>query len=232
MTQTNEVPAPGIFSHDPWEQRETETNAAFAAFAFYRDMGPRRSIRTAAKEAGKNGAQGQWGLWSRTYDWVGRCRDFDRENDRQAVAAMRALMVDRQAATTELQHEIADAMLRKGLERLKAVDVDKIPEKDLPRWLDVGVKIARQAVGLPTRPEVLDEALQGAEARELEAARERELLASVVDVDEQADDEEQARAARPKTIADVMGVPPEEARHVLEALVRSNVVPLPARKSG
>ena len=72
-----------------WEQLPEEPFRAFAAFARFRDLGPRRTVRSAffslnpptryAKNKGgcTRAISGQWFNWCRKYDWGNRARAYD-----------------------------------------------------------------------------------------------------------------------------------------------------------
>lgn len=65
---------------DEWERQPEESEEAFAGFAIYRDQQPPRSLRNAAKEAGKSFSL--FGKWSTRWSWVSRAAAWDREQDR------------------------------------------------------------------------------------------------------------------------------------------------------
>jgi len=70
-----------------WDQQPQESAPAFEAFQLYRDMGAERSVRKVAERLGKNASL--IGRWSMQHGWVARARAWDREQDRQLIAAMR-----------------------------------------------------------------------------------------------------------------------------------------------
>ena len=65
---------------EDWERQPDETEEAFEGFKFYRDQAPPRSLRAAAKEAGKSFSL--FGRWSGRHNWVARASAWDREQDR------------------------------------------------------------------------------------------------------------------------------------------------------
>jgi hypothetical protein len=70
-----------------YDRQPNETAKAFAAFCIYRDMGVDRSLARTAKDfypaldstqkRPRNIAQIE--VWSRSWNWVNRCRDYDRD---------------------------------------------------------------------------------------------------------------------------------------------------------
>lgn len=79
----------------PWDRQVEETDAAWAGFVGYRDLGPaERSLVKAARNVGKHPRVFE--EWSQKWDWVARCHAFDafmdrrkREADLAEIEAMR-----------------------------------------------------------------------------------------------------------------------------------------------
>lgn len=71
----------------PYEQQPGESSRAFRAFAFYRELGPERSIDRAYTEylggAKPGRAPGQWNAWSRERAWVERASAYDAHVDQE-----------------------------------------------------------------------------------------------------------------------------------------------------
>ncbi|MFA5313040.1 MAG: hypothetical protein WC375_06985 [Methanomassiliicoccales archaeon] len=130
---------------NPWERREGETSKAYAAFCFYRDLGPDRSVPKALEACGKPiGSLSWWQLWSRTNDWVERSAAYDdHENEiiRKRLEAKRMAAIEKQA-------ELAEAMLKKVKDRVDTIEL-AFPS-DVAKWADVGTKMQRLALGEPT----------------------------------------------------------------------------------
>jgi hypothetical protein len=97
-----------------YDRSDGETAKAYAAFTIYRNMGVSRSLdRTAvefypvidsSQKRPRNIAQIQ--VWSRTYNWVSRCRDFDL--DEEAIARERKRELDRAEHDSKLEAYRAD----------------------------------------------------------------------------------------------------------------------------
>ena len=69
----------------PWERQDGETDAAWAGFTIYRDMGAERSLAKVADHIGKSS---RWvATWSTTYDWHVRAARYDSWLDRKALDA-------------------------------------------------------------------------------------------------------------------------------------------------
>jgi hypothetical protein len=71
-----------------WLRRPDESDSAFRAFACYRDLGARRSLRAVAQELGKSGSL--ISRWSAEHEWRSRVRAWDAEQDRVKREAQRA----------------------------------------------------------------------------------------------------------------------------------------------
>jgi hypothetical protein len=63
-----------------WDRQQDEGDKAFEAFALYRDLGPRRSVRSVAQKLGKSATQ--IGRWSSKHHWTSRVTVWDFEQDR------------------------------------------------------------------------------------------------------------------------------------------------------
>lgn len=59
----------------PWERRENESAKAYEAFSLYLGMGAERGLRAVGQKLGKSRAIIE--RWSRTHQWVDRCRAWD-----------------------------------------------------------------------------------------------------------------------------------------------------------
>jgi hypothetical protein len=71
-----------------YDRQDGETTKAYAAFTIYRDMGTSRSIKATAQNfytpvspqnCPRNISQIE--RWSSIWNWVERCRDYDRDNE-------------------------------------------------------------------------------------------------------------------------------------------------------
>jgi hypothetical protein len=161
-----------------------ESARAFEAFRHYRDLGASRSTAKVAQELGK--AKTLIDRWSADWSWVRRAAAWDEEQDR----VWRAAASVRQAEMARRHVEMARQVQEKLLQRLNTLTVDEIGVRDLPRLLDIAVKIERQAMGVdnskaavdvPTTPTLLPvdysrKLMSTPEGRDL-AARQIELLA-------------------------------------------------------
>lgn len=66
-----------------WYRQDEETEAAYAAFRAYKDLGDDRSLRLVAKEVGK--AVSLVERWSVIWSWRIRAAEWDRELERKAA---------------------------------------------------------------------------------------------------------------------------------------------------
>jgi len=110
---------------DPWEREEGESEAAFVAFAAYRDEPPPRSIARAAQRLGK--ARQLLEGWSAKNGWVRRVSAYDRHLDtvrRQARLEEIEEMVRRQAADLATAAATLATPVRRCLERIQSMEAD------------------------------------------------------------------------------------------------------------
>jgi hypothetical protein len=127
----------------PWEQQDGETAIAFEAFAIYRDMGAERSLRKVA--ATRDSEATRIYAWATEWSWAARVTAYDRDQDRQWRAAQ-----DKQRKDMAIRHAaMAGAALSKVAARLAALNPDDLSPSELIRWLEVAVKVERQARGEP-----------------------------------------------------------------------------------
>src|SRR5688572_7016508 len=62
--------------HQPWDQQPKESNAAFAAFRCYVEMGEKRSVRKVADRLDKS--RTMVGRWSKNWKWPERVRKYTK----------------------------------------------------------------------------------------------------------------------------------------------------------
>ena len=105
-----------------WARQPAETSESFQAFGIYRDMGPKRSIAKAAKQAGRNISL--FVNWSSEHAWVERATEYDAYLD-DIVRA------DRER---DLQRSMQDATPVSGLNK----------DWVLARWRDVSDKCSTE----------------------------------------------------------------------------------------
>lgn len=130
----------------PWAPQPGETAMGFQAFACYRDMPPgKRSIAAVARQLGRDASVLR--ALSAKFSWVDRAFAFDAWLDKKAVE-------DLARGRTAMRQEHADVAVlarQKILTRLKNLHPDELSVRDLAAWLDLSVKLERQARGEPDR---------------------------------------------------------------------------------
>ncbi len=125
----------------PWAPQPGETALGFHYFTIYRGLGPRRTVAAAAREL-KVVPETLRALSSR-YSWVDRSLAFDAYLDARAVEELAQ-------GRTKMRQEHADIAVlarRKIMDRLQKMNPDEMGARDLATWLDLSVKIERQARG-------------------------------------------------------------------------------------
>jgi hypothetical protein len=135
-------------SPEPWERQAGESARAFGAFCAYRDLGPRRSLRSAAAQYyGRSTAAvvRQCNTWSSAFRWVERADAWDQHLDaqaRQAQETARREMAERQARE-------ARALQAKAVQRLQALRPEELGPADVLRYFIEAAKLERLALGEP-----------------------------------------------------------------------------------
>ncbi|KPI15699.1 hypothetical protein OK074_2144 [Actinobacteria bacterium OK074] len=131
-----------VDSADAWERQPGESAAAWEAFACYRDLGLSRSIGKAAERLVKSRTLIE--RWSTAHRWVLRVEAWDREQDRvwRAERYQAARDVARRHA------RLASAAQSKIVAQLQQLDPSRLSPSDVIRWLEVTIRIERQAYGM------------------------------------------------------------------------------------
>jgi len=140
-----------------FEQQHRESSKAFAAFKTYLNMGPNRSLGSAAAKLGWNKRRME--RFSQKYDWCNRVEAFDRhfsELERQAIERLVCEKAvewwqlhepARRQAWLEAEAAIAD--VREARERWRKSD--RIPGfEGMARMLDLAFKLKQFAAGMPS----------------------------------------------------------------------------------
>jgi hypothetical protein len=144
------------------DQLPDESPQAFAAWVIYRDMGPKRSIdeasrryhNTATREpAGTQGGpkqspkrkSGRIRQWARRFSWRERAAAYDREVDRQRLAALAEARID----MAKRQVQQARALQFKAIERLAQLKPDDLGPCDVLNFIMQATRLERQALGEP-----------------------------------------------------------------------------------
>jgi hypothetical protein len=133
-----------------WERQPGETNAAYQAFALYRDMGITRSHRKLVEQhfGGSSAKLRQIGEWSRKWMWVARAEAYDAEMERRR-------RLEREEQIQEALDRARRAALllqRIALSGLQLYQVNSVgePSTVLLRYLQAGLAEERLALGIPT----------------------------------------------------------------------------------
>ncbi|MDQ8706821.1 hypothetical protein RCO28_30770 [Streptomyces sp. LHD-70] len=127
---------------EEWERQPGESAAAWEAFACYRDLGLSRSLGKVTNTVRKNRSLIE--RWSVGHQWVLRAEAWDREQDR-------LWRTERQQAAREVARRharLASAAQAKLVAQLQQLDPARLSPSDVIRWLEVTVRIERQAYGI------------------------------------------------------------------------------------
>jgi hypothetical protein len=130
-----------------WERQKGETSRAYEAFCVYRDLGPsQRSLVNTGRKLGK--VSRTMDGWSVKYRWVQRSQAYDDYLDRQRRQSLETA----QREAVEVHNQIATALLSKAAKKLLALDPEYMSGADLARYVDIAVRIQRQALEIPDAP--------------------------------------------------------------------------------
>ena len=127
----------------PWHRRPGEGGQAHDALMVYLDMGTERTVRLVGKVVGKSHTQ--IGKWSSKHDWVERSEEYDSH-----MADMVVSEHSRQVREANRKHIVfSNALLQKGLAKLKDLDYSLLTATDVLAYVQAGIKIQREAMGIP-----------------------------------------------------------------------------------
>jgi len=129
---------------------QTESAQALEAFTLYRSLGAARSIVAVSHQLGKS--KTIIDRWSRTHNWVERCRQHD-----QAIAA-EAAERDKQARLADIDRKrqdrikVAAAVRGKGVAALAKMEADALAKRPyaVVQMLDYADKTERLDMGEAT----------------------------------------------------------------------------------
>ena len=135
---------------DPWDRQPGEPAKGFGVFCVYRDLGARRSLKSACRQFyGADYAPNKLRNaqeWSRHHDWVRRVAAWDNYLDRESrlsqVEAVREM--NRRYANT------ARAVLSKALVALKDLNPKNMEPSDVARMIELANKVERLCFGEAT----------------------------------------------------------------------------------
>ena len=141
----------------PWEQVDGETEHAYRAFAHYRDLGFRRSLREAAglfygvivQEEGHTATASELRTfhgWSSDHEWVKRVRQFDHYEEVQDAK----IRLEERREMERRHLGIANALQAKALQRLQNMNVLALGPSQLLRYLIEATKLERLTRGAAT----------------------------------------------------------------------------------
>ncbi|MBK7781506.1 MAG: hypothetical protein IPJ58_12200 [Ardenticatenia bacterium] len=127
----------------PWDRRQGESAAAWAAFAAYRDAGPVRSLEKTGAKLGRT--RNAVGLHSARWNWTERTAAYDAWLDRQGQA--KAVDATRDARARQARHALALQLV--AMERFESMDPLTMTVSEAIRAWQVGAQEERRALGIP-----------------------------------------------------------------------------------
>jgi len=144
----------------PWERRPDESAQAYEAFSAYRDMGYARSLSSVADQLQKR--RELMGRWSRRWQWVERCKLWDREIERQQAAESMDAQRDMREYHARLARLVLDSVTKRLLgvtgtdesgnevEIVKALDPSELSPSEMARLIAEASKLERLSRGEAT----------------------------------------------------------------------------------
>ncbi len=127
-----------------YERLQGEPLKAWQAFTIYRDASAARSYRSVAESLSKSLRLIE--RWGSRWNWLSRVFEYDRVQEIVARAEMA------RDSREMLKRQINEGLLlqQKGIERLQALDTDRMSVRDAIICIREGSKLERLARGEPT----------------------------------------------------------------------------------
>lgn len=132
---------------EPWDRQDGESPKAYAAFCYYRDMGPTRSLRKMMKAdvPVKLGSWASLSGWSSKFSWVERAAAWEIDQRQRDVAEQ----VDKVRGMRKAHANIGTLMLSKAAQRLSKIQPEELTIRETVMLAELGAKLERQARGEP-----------------------------------------------------------------------------------
>lgn len=122
----------------PWERQKGESAQAFEAFFLYLEMGADRSIRAVSQELGKS--KTLIDRWSRTHNWVERCRAWDNHIQHEAKKAT----ITEVRNMTKRHVTMAQQIQNAAMLALKEMGSDMVNPKNFAAIVKLATELERQ----------------------------------------------------------------------------------------
>lgn len=137
----------------PWERLPKETDAQYAAFVAYRDLGPARTFREAAKDQFVKAKEGTLSKWARQFDWQGRAGQYDLA---QQMGLRRQRLLTQELRRARFA-ELGQKLQKRGEAAIDNLSVPLTAE-EARRFIETGVKIEANALEIGDGREELTQA--------------------------------------------------------------------------
>lgn len=126
-----------------WEKQPNESATSYLWFCKYRDMGRERTLERVKVECKKT--EGKYNSmlnrWSAKFNWVERAEAYDlyleklkRKKNEEELKKMN----DRHVKYALLMQNVL-------VQKLNSIDPEKIRPSDIPKWLEIAVRVERSA---------------------------------------------------------------------------------------
>ena len=132
----------------PWEKQPNESVPAFRAFAHYRDLGPKRTLKKTAQDLGKNATT--IGEWSSKHGWVARIDAYEHYLDRRLLEQRETEQARKNREQSEQGEWVRSMAMARlvGAEGITGIDWSLIEPKEALEALRLGTKMERDAEGI------------------------------------------------------------------------------------
>lgn len=166
----------------PWERARDESTEAYAAFVLYRELGPDRSLRAAARQLGKS--ERLLKRWSSRHRWQDRMAAWEEQKEAQADEAPRQAREDareRRIRNAEQLEKVGMAGLRSLMVRDGDTGEVRFDKRLKPGEIVAFIRVAYRIFPTPEAPTPSEEEVGSPEALARLGDEDLDLLLSMVE---------------------------------------------------
>lgn len=137
-----------------WDRQDRETDASWAAFTVYKNLGPcERTVRRVVENPAIKAKEYTVRTWFKKYDWKERVEGFDAQIQTEmdlAFADKKVTAIDRRMALADKMQDVAEAQLKRWLSDIEIGRSPQLTPMEVAKLIEVSIKIQRLEMGQST----------------------------------------------------------------------------------